>query len=844
MKKVIIILGAFAVLAAGGAFAAVEAGENLLINGALEADQADMPPYWVVRQQKNTTWSPSGGPDGRPCVTLKSDGSSSEEMSFRQYGLRLAEGGRYRISAYVRTAAFSVKRSAGVCLVNNFWKKSAGVGKIPSDTAGKWVKMEQEFTCFASDNGAYSFVVYASGLKGEMSVADLKLVAIDALALEKSERSPLVAAQSQPQLIPFSPVLGRIPRYDPSVEFRFFGKLPDGGAPADFDVTVSREGTAAVSRAPLAAKSTRLVLPDAATATQGVFTVAIVRRADGKRVFEERHRYAVRDVPRTLMKGRRLNNFAFELVAAEHRGEGVTEFPFDAFRDGWLFIKAGNGGGNVALDGTEVVSSATPRGETFRLVEAGRHRISVSGAPCAVTVRAIADIFNYCPGANSHVKENGPYDWAFQEKYVLPAVTTQNGGSIPKDRLDGFLARGYRWLSNLGTTGISADGLVEKLGTASGMVKPGYAGVTCDEQFFHSPNAIDDFARGMAAYDLKANPSRAIYTWIVGKPATSAIDERFFATAVNVSLGAGRLLFEAYCRTKATEDEARRYLNDYITDTIARYRVTYPLAVESTCIALGNFNQVPILSLAHHPEVDYKYYIDMQLNMIANDPTFEGLGSIGYWGSYYADEELHRWCFALMRHYVVEGRKDMLSSEYGFSYRPDHILNGDFRGTLEHWRTEGGVRADVMQDFAKNSENRWGGNGGVGDTFAVLVRGKDSAATLRQTAKGLEPGRMYRLRYTTFDVKDVKAKRTAPRRFGVSASVGAGAEVEPSLTWTHVDRRAKGRYGQLGARVNLGQIVFKASAPEVEVAFSNEAAAEGEELGVHYVSILPYYPAK
>ena len=375
------------------------------------------------------------------------------------------------------------------------------------------------------------------------------------------------------------------------------------------------------------------------------------------------------------------------------------------------------------------------------------------------------------------------------------------------------------------------------------MNNDGYAGVTCDEQFLHRPNEIDAYTRGLKAYDLSASPARVIYTWAVGKPSAKVVDENFFATCINASLGEGRLLFEAYCRTKETEEEARSYLDGYVKDTIMRYRATYPLAVASTCIALGNFNQVPILSLAHHPEVDYKYYIDMQLNMIANDPAFEGLGSIGYWGSYYADEELHRWCFALMRHYVVEGHTEMLSGRYGFSYRPDHLLNGDFRGTLEPWRTEGTVRADAMQDFAKNSEKRWGGNGGVGDTFAVLTKEGGVAATLRQTAKGLAPGRMYRLRYTTFDVKDVKAKRTAPRRFGIAASVGAGAEVVPSLTWTHVDRREKGRYGQLGARVNLGQIVFKATAPEVEVAFSNETAADGEELGVHYVSILPYYPA-
>ena len=837
----------FAVCAAvigsmGVCHAAVEAEENLLLNGALEADQATMPPYWNVNRKDTVSWRPSGGPEGRPYISFAASKVLKEEITFRQYGLRLAEGGTYRLSASVRTRGLSLK-SGGVSIVNNWWNKSAGAGKLPPDTAGEWVTLENEFKCFPSDNGAYSAVVYAIGMKGEFDVADIKLVAVDELARTKTERSPVLSAQTLPRLIPFSPILGRIPLADPRIDFRFFGKLPKGISAEECEAVLEADGVKETARAPLDMKGAILVLPGAAAVTQGVLTVSIVKKADGERLFSERHRYAVRDVPRVLKKGRRLNNLAYELLAERYPGGGAATYSFDAFRDGWLFVKVG-AGATARLDGKTVIAPDTPRGETFRCVPAGRHRLEVDGAAADVTVRSIADIFNYCPGANSHVRENGPYDWAFQEKYVLPAVTTQNGGSIPKGELDGFLARGYRWLANLGTTGVSADKLVGLLKGSAGMTKPGYAGVTCDEQFLHRPNEISEFTDGLAAYDLEVRPTRAVYTWAVGKPSTHVVDERFFSTCINASLGEGRILFEAYCRTKETEDEALRYLNDYITDTIARYRATYPLAVESTCIALGNFNQVPILSLAHHPEVDYKYYIDLQLHLIATDPAFEGLGSVGYWGSYYADEELHRWCFALMRHYVVEGRTDMLSERFGFTYRPGHIQNGDFRGTLAPWSAEGAVRVDSMQDFASNSENRWGGNGGVGDTFAVLSRGKEGASSLRQTAKGLVPGRMYRLRYTTFDVKDVKAKRTAPRKFNIAASVGAGAKVEPSLTWTHVDRRAKGRYGQLGARVNLGQIVFTATAPETEVSFSNEAAAEGEELGVHYVSILPYYPAK
>ena len=825
--------------------AAVGADENLIMNGALEADQATLPPFWTANKPAVVSWKPSGGPDGKPCITMSSSERVKGETTFRQFGLRLVEGGRYKISAYVRTKCLSMGHG-GISVVNNWWKKSVGAGELPQDTAGDWVRLEREFTCFHSDNGAYSVVAYATNLRGTLEIADIRLVAVDAIALQKTERSPVLAAQAKPQLIPFSPILGKIPLYDPSIEFRFFGALPKGDAEGDFEALLEVEGQSLFSRAPLVVKGgVRLSIPHAESDTQGVFAVSLVRKSSGERIYTGRHRYAVRNVPRDMKEGRRLNNLSREIVKARRAGDGLETFRFAVVRDGWLFMSAPLGS-TVRLDGREVILPDTPRGETFRLSCAGRHVMEVNGPVGEVVVRSIADIFNYCPGVNSHVGENGPYDWAFQERYVLPAVTTQNGGAIPRDRLPGFLSRGYRWLANLCTTGVSAERLEQLLGEASGMNGEGYAGVTCDEQFLHRPNEIDAYTRGLMSYDLAARPVRAIYTWSVGKPSVHVVDERFFSTCVNASLGEGRILFEAYCRTKETEAEARSYLDGYVKDTISRYRRTYPLSVGSSCIALGNFNQVPILSLAHHPEVDYKYYLDMQVNMIANDPEFTGLGSVGYWGSYYADEELHRWSFALMRHYVVEGRREMLSSKYGFTYRPDHVLNGDFRGSLVPWRTAGDVRVDSFADFAKTSQNRWGGNGGVGDTFAVLVRGRASAATLRQTAKGLVPGRKYRLRYATFDVKDVKAKKIAPRRFAVSASAGAGAAVDEALTWTHVDRRVKGRYAANDgcARINLGQIVFAATASETEISFSNEQAAAGEELGINYVSLIPYYPAE
>jgi hypothetical protein len=273
------------------------------------------------------------------------------------------------------------------------------------------------------------------------------------------------------------------------------------------------------------------------------------------------------------------------------------------------------------------------------------------------------------------------------------------------------------------------------------------------------------------------------------------------------------------------------------------YRAWHPLAVSSGCVVFGNFNQMPILSLAHHPEVDYKYYLDMQLNLAANDSSCRDLGAVGYWGCNYADDEMKRWSFALMRHYVVEGHTNMLSSAYGYRYRPGHLANGDFCGSLVPWQATGDVRTDSHPEFARRSQCRWGGNGGVGDTFAVLTRRDGAPATLGQTAKGLVPGRAYCLQFSTFDAKDVKANRIAPRWFGIDARLGACAEVREDLSWVYVDKRIKGRYDFNNdvARVNLHHIVFTARAAETEIVFDNAAANVGEELGINVVSLNPYF---
>ena len=838
-----------AVLAAVSAGAAVKPGENLLVNGTLEADQAEFPPFWTPNSRSKPCfkWHPSGGPDALPYVSVHAD--KTPDVRLRQFGLDLAEGGLYRLSMMVRTKGFSSGSHTGVMLVNSgLWKSTEGILSLPKDTGGKWRRVSQEFKCFPADDG-YMVMVHVTNQKGGLDFADVRLEAVDALAIEKSGPSKMVLCEKRPRLVPLFPLLSRIPAADPRMAFRFFGELenPDDA----YKVAAFVDGVGKGASVPLVRDGMKVPLPQGAT--NGTVTVGVVEKATGKTAFERKYRFgvvtanAISTDKMPVSTVRRLNNLCAE-VLSERLDAGVTNrFAFAVSRDGWTYtaVKGRIGDGfSVRLDGRYVIWCDTPRCETFRLLDAGEHVIEVSGVENGnVVVREISEILNYCPGVNSHVRENPPYDWEFNEKYVLPAVTTQLGGNVPKEHRAAFLRRGYRWMQNKNLTGGASETMASNLTACAGLTQPYMCGVACDEQNYADLVSIDAYANGFWTYDVAMRPVRPIYTWAYGKATQGAASFDFLSACLNMSGGTGKLLREHYVPTRETEDEARQYFQNTVCATFENYIKMMPESMGSLGVVFGNFNQIPILSIVHHPEVDYKYMLDLQMNYAANDPLFKGLGLVGYWGSYYADDELHRWSFALMRHYVVKGSTNMLSEAYGFRYRPDHILNGDFRGTLAPWTAKGEVRVDSHDAFASRSQCRWGGNGGVGDTFAVLVRGEGDPSSLSQTAKGLVPGRKYCLQFATFDVKDVKANRVAPRRFAVSATLSEGAEIDKALSWVHVDERIKGRYEMNNgvARINLHHIVFTAKSPEVGLEINNATAAPGEELGVNYISLLPYF---
>lgn len=823
--------------------ATVKPGENLLINGTFESQGQAWPLYWD-KGGSNASYNPTGGPGKTGAVVFSNPKGQQGISSFcRQYDLRLVAGETYKISAAVKALGFK-SGHCGIIVHDNGWYKEYGLKSFPENTNG-WQYMEQTFDLRESKNGVYGVALFAINYVGEIRFAQVKLEAISPGALAGSSPSPFVLEQNRPRLVAWKPLLNAIPLADPKLTFRFFGKTER--ALTEYDCVGIIDGKT-VRKRRLAPDRNVLDLSGLA-AGDHTLDVAIVERASGDKVFNIAHTIMLKALPKVDVSAhRRLNNLVVEVLAKPLRATSAPQrFEFSTARDGWVFIKvetaAEDAALTVRLDNSDTVMTAnTARHEAFRELPAGKHSLVVRGAASGgkVVVRSIAEVFNYPACANSQVPQNGRYDWDFHVRHVFPAVTTLNGGDIPEEHRAEVRRMGLKWLANVGTTGPKdATDLVARMSQSPGMTAPWYDGITADEQFFGSPVLV----YYTEALRLLPNPeNRLIYTWIVGKPGLPDLHTDFISAALNASRGRGRLLFEIYCPSRPNEQDAADYLDDRLVDTMARLAEYFPNAAAGTGMILGNFNQVPIISLDVNPEVDYKVYLDMQLHLIATHPLFKDLAMTGYWGSYYADEELYRWSMRLLRHYCIEGHTEMLSKTYGYRYCPGHLSNCDFAEGLKGWTADpaDAIRADSFAGFGKRSEARWGADGGTGDTFCVFKRGAGRPSTLTQTATGLTPGQVYTLQFVTADYKDMVAHKVDPKQHPLSVVLGDGAQLIPEKSYVFVDRRTSGN-NDGPVRINLHHVRFRATAPSVKVTFTDAEAEPGTETALNYIMLKPYF---
>ena len=835
----------FAVLTAQYVFSAVKTGENILCNGSFSQDLQGEISAWDLlsdgRMGDNTIAFPTGGPDGEPSVRIVKKGEAPISVALRQFEIGLSTNGEYGFSFKMRTKNLKCAVS-GAEIADGGWRNSYGVKGLPQDSG--WTNIVVRFTPKPSSDGVYSAVFHVSGLySGEVEFSDARLVPLNAEAASGAHFSRVAKSMERIRIIPWMS-LHEIPADTRTMRFKLFGKMPFESGGGRCRMKVSGDG---IAGDPVSVdvndRIVDVILPDKAVG--GRMTVEFVDEASGACLVREVFPYRVVETFRNSTVGRRLNNLVTELVAEDVADGSSCSFVLSKSR--WVFVALQHARTNsqwsVLMDGGDVINPSSLHMETFRRLSAGRHTVSLNGCSGRIVVRTIPEIINYCPCKNSLLSENPPYDWDFACRHVFRASTVQNGGEIPADKVPLLRAWGGEWLGNMHSLDLADEyDLKNRLNTNSVMKSTLYDGVTCDEQAFNRTRQIEMYASSMKAFNAAYDGNRIVYTWTIGHtpPMHHGADEEYMAAAATASQGRGRVLLENYCRTKEDESSARAHLDEFITRIYRKCRAWYPPFGDTAGVILGAFTQTPILTLRSHPEVDYKRYLDMQLNLLATDPEFKDLACTGVWGTYYADEEMHRWTFRLLRHYCVEGSTEMLSDKFGFSYIPGHLRNGDFRNSLDSWTYSGDVKIDCVGKFGVRSEGRWKSDVGLGDTFAVLKRHEGRVARLSQTATGLVPGKMYCLEASVFNAKHARSRKSFPRKFPISLVLSDGATVHPELSWVHVDRRCGGK-AKREAKINLHHVVFTARTTEVEIAFDNERTNPNDEIGINYVSLTPYY---
>ena len=197
-----------------------------------------------------------------------------------------------------------------------------------------------------------------------------------------------------------------------------------------------------------------------------------------------------------------------------------------------------------------------------------------------------------------------------------------------------------------------------------------------------------------------------------------------------------------------------------------------PGVTRRTVMVLG-YISAPTESLNINPGVDFKVYMDMQMQLLATDPAYFGLGGVQQYLAAYSDEENIRWAGRLFRHYCIEGNRDPATND---PYALPHIRNPDFADGTEGWdlapaEADSIVAGAVPGYGAFQCRYPAPPAIAIGDTFLKTTRRSAKPNVFSQQIRGLEPGRLYSLKMITGDYQDLVGEIQDRELHGVSIGI-------------------------------------------------------------------------
>jgi hypothetical protein len=270
-------------------------------------------------------------------------------------------------------------------------------------------------------------------------------------------------------------------------------------------------------------------------------------------------------------------------------------------------------------------------------------------------------------------------------------------------------------------------------------------------------------------------------------------------------------------------------------------------------IAFGLFSMPPG-GINKQPNVDYHVWMDQQMNVVANNPVFAGIGGFEWWTTSLADEETTRFVGKLYRHYAIEGKKQMLTTDPLFL---PHIQNADFEKGLDGWTLHTAEPESIQaKRFPRYGriEGRFMGLGRpadpehIGDTFLWMKRSEKGPNTFSQPIKDLQPGRLYSMKMFTCDYQDLiepKAKKIEEASKFLGSVQLEGVELDTKRSFTEM--YSSSPEPKIPIWISYHWKVFRAKSPTANLVVSDWSEDKsqnthfGQEQTFNFIEIQPYH---
>ena len=578
----------------------------------------------------------------------------------------------------------------------------------------------------------------------------------------------------------------------------------------------------------------------------------------------------------------KLNNLVTELVRAELPKRSRGEYVFENPRDGWLFFSVPAetltlGKVVISLDNSpreQAILSRTMgrHGEAMRWLPAGSHTLQVwsEGKPAgSLVVRTIPEIILTTFQGDFHSPDGSAakrlftkqapgedrlllYYWDFLDKYVLDNVNVIQslyrkspemdrwlaegrrlivGGYFPSEKPDALYAHWSEGINARNSSGVLVDEFVPPTLHISerDRVLGGYhAGYGCSPETLAVIRRIHADAHGRKG---------KFYAYLGLPGAATAEDCRGLMEVLDAC--GYYWAWESYLWEQPSIAEANACIEKLLSGRMREFRKVFP-GCEKRCVIcpsiLDDWDCIP--------HVDYKVWLDMQMNAIAHDAAFEGLYGIAPYQCRNADPEMVRWTSALYRHYCIEGRTELLSAKYRYTLMTEYLRNADFAAKAAEWdvqpATAGSVQFKKIGDlpFKKGYLPR-------GPGVMTMKRIAKKANVVRQMLKNLQPGRLYS--FGMFSGDPAATNLTTGQLYAHSVHI-QGAELLPKECRQDFQRGDRAVPGSICW--NYTYVVFKATKPTAMLEISDWMDKKscggpvGQELVFDFMQVQPFFPAE